>query len=279
VSAAAACSAGGGGSGDDDAGGGEAGAGAAGGQGGGDGGFVSVGGGTGGELTEVSEVYGHGPDVLYRLDPVTKDVTVVGSFDLCFGVIDIAIDKQNNIYGTTSGSLWRIDRDTAACTHIADNGYPNSLSFVPEGTLSATQETLVGYFGSEYVRIDTNNGSVNAIGGISGGLESSGDIVSVKNGGTFLTVRGGSCNDCLVQIDPVTGDLTQDWGSIGYPEVYGLAFWGGSAYGFSNGGQLFEIVFGASTVTTMAITIPSAPPNLQFWGAGSSTHVPLVPPE
>ena len=122
-----------------------------------------------------------------------------------------------------------------------------------------------------------------AISTITGGLESSGDIVSVKDGGTFLTVYGPSnvCpqSDCIVEINPATGDLIQNHGSVGYGAVFGLAFWGGSAYGFSNAGDLFEIIFGGSSVTTVPITIPSAPSDLQFWGAGSSTHVPLVPPE
>jgi hypothetical protein len=281
--AAVACSAGGDkgdNNGDGEGGGGTGGAGASGGTGGtSDGGFVSVGGSTGGDPGEVADVYGHGPGTLYRLDPVTKEVTTVGQFSPCSGIIDIAIDKQNNIYGTTSGSLWRIDRDTAVCTHIADNNYPNSLSFVPEGALDPANETLVGYFDASYVRIDTTTGAVTPIGSLTGGLASSGDIVSVKNGGTYLTVNGPSCYDCLIEVNPTTGDMTQNWGDVGFQAVYGLAFWGGSAYGFSDYGDLFEISFGATTVTSTPITIPGAPSDLQFWGAGSSTHVPLVPPE
>src|SRR5690606_24449426 len=123
-------------------------------------------------------------------------------------------------------------------------------------------------------------GAITTIGSLGGGYASSGDIVSVKGGGTYLAAyRANDCMDCLLEIDPVTGDLIKNWGTVGYGQVFGLAFWGGKAYGFSNAGDLFAINFGTSHVSTTPINIPSAPPNLQFWGAGSSTVVPLVPPE
>lgn len=260
--------------------GGDEGGGAAGGGGGiGSGGFDAVGGSSAGGGPEITEVYGHSDDVLYRLDPLTKEVTTVGSFSGCSGVIDIAIDKDNQIYATTFDGLWRIDNDSAACDYISSGGYPNSLSFVPEGTLDPTEEALVGYTGSTYVRIDTADGSVQSVGAITGGLSSSGDIVSVKDGGTFLTVTGNNCGDCLVEVDPASGDLLVNYGSVGHSGVFGLAFWGGSAYGFSNGGQLFEISFNGNMVTTNPITIPGAPSSLSFWGAGSSTHVPVDIPQ
>src|SRR5262245_23756800 len=121
---AVACTAGGGsafkgGNGNGDGGSGEGGSGA---TGGGDGGFESVGGGSqgGADPNEIAEVWGHGPDILYKLDPQTKEVTVVGPFQGCGSVIDIAVDKDNNIYGTTSGGLYRIDGTSAACTLIGN---------------------------------------------------------------------------------------------------------------------------------------------------------------
>jgi hypothetical protein len=102
--------------------------------------------------------------------------------------------------------------------------------------------------------------------------------VSVINGGTYLTVNGNGCSDCLLQIDPVTGDLIQNWGHLPYTQVFGLAYWGGAAYGFTNGGELFEISFGNGVVGTTPIPVPGAPADLSFWGAGSSTAVPVDPP-
>jgi hypothetical protein len=248
---------------------------------GGDGGGIHFGtggsgnGGAGGAPQE-SEVFAQSAGTLYRLDPTTKVVTTVGGFNGCSNVIDIAVDKNGVMFATTSSGLYRVDKTTAACTHIRDGGYPNSLSFVPEGTVDPSDEALVGYNGGTYVRIDTATGAVTNIGALGGGYASSGDIVSVIGGGTYLTVIGGSCDDCIVEVNPKTGALVKLIGPLGHASVYGLAFWAGSAYGFDDGGELFQIDLTSGATTTIAI--PNAPPGLSFYGAGSTTSAPLKPP-
>lgn len=232
--------------------------------------------GAGGAAPAVSEVFAHSASVLYRLDPDTKNVTTIGAFQGCSGVIDIAIDKNGTMFGTTFGGLFKIDKTNAACTHIADGSYPNSLSFVPEGTVDANVEALVGYVGSTYVRIDTSTGQVTNIGAITGGYFSSGDIVSVIDGGTYLTVNGNGCADCIIEVDPKTGNLKKMIGPVGHASVYGLAFWGGFAYGFDDYGALFQIDLANGSSTN--IPMPNPPPGLSFWGAGSTTAAPIKPP-
>jgi len=225
----------------------------------------------------VAVVYAHSPDTLYRLDANNNQIAVVGPFSGgCSSVIDIAIDSSSNAYVTTESDLYSVDLQTAACTHIASGAYPNSLSFVPKGTLDPNVEALVGYDGATYIRINTTTGAVQTVGSLSGGYSSSGDIVSVIGGGTFLTVNGGSdnCGDCLLQIDPKTGDLVQNYGSVNHVDVFGLAFWAGTAYGFDNGGDVFSITVQNGAVVTTAIPVPNPPPGLQFWGAGSTTAAP-----
>lgn len=257
--------------------------------GGGSGGATNVGGNigggmnTGGGVPLEAEVFGHSADTLYKLDPLTHEVTVVGDFSGCENVIDIAIDKDDNIFGTTYEGLYRINKLTAACTEVSAGTYPNSLSFVPEGTLEPAEEVLVGYLDADYVRINTSTGQIStvAVDAIGQGYISSGDIVSVINGGTYLTIKGGAdCTDtdCLVEVNPSTGALVTHWGSLPYDQIFGLAFWGGAAYGFTNGGELFEITFGNGTVGTVPIPFSGAPQDLSFWGAGSTTAAPLVPP-
>jgi hypothetical protein len=237
------------------------------------------GGGTGGsEPPLVAEVWGQSPDTLYKLDPTNNAVTTIGKFKGCAGgVIDIALDKDSNLYGTATGSLFHIDKVTAQCTLISNGSYPNSLSFVPAGTVDPVKEALVGYLGSQYIRIDPVTGKVTTIGQLGGGYSSSGDVVSVK-GKTFLTANGSDCvnGDCLLEIDPKTGDLVKNWGEVGYNAVFGLAFWAGKAYGFTDPGDLFEISFTMTGITTKKISIPGNP-TLQFWGAGSTTSAPVDP--
>lgn len=223
-----------------------------------------------------AEVYAHSPTTLYRLNPNTLLVDTVADFNGCGEVIDIALDKDSNLYGTSFTGLYRINRDTAVCTLIATGSYPNSLSFVPAGVLDPTNEVLVAYLGSDYIRIDVTTGAITTIGTIGGGLSSSGDIVSVEGGGTYLTVEGPNCDDCLIQVNPADGGLQRNWGELGFPDVWGLAYWGGVAYGFDDNGSAFSIEFGASTVTTTPIAFPGAPPGLRFWGAGSTTVAPII---
>lgn len=244
------------------------------------GGFGGLGGTGGGQPIGETEVFGHSAATLYKLDPVTKQVTIVGSFQGCpTAVIDIALDKEGAMIGTTFDGLYKIDKTTAKCTFVASGGFPNSLSFVPEGTVDPSSEALVGFEGSTYVRIDTKTGQKQTLGYLDGGYTSSGDVVSVIGGGTYLTVYGGqeNCNDCIIEVDPATGAFVKNVGKLGYSSVYGLAFWGGAAYGFNDFGVLFEIDL--TNGTTTPIAIPGAPAGLSFYGAGSSTSAPLKPPE
>lgn len=235
---------------------------------------------TTGTISEIAEVFGHSADTLYRLDPETKEVEEVGTFDGCTAsIIDIALDADSNMFGAAYGSLWSIDRTSGACTLIADGDYPTSLSFVPAGTVDPDREALVGFVDDEYIRIDTATGDVTALGTLTDGLVSSGDMVSVANGGSYLTVHDDdACSDvdCIVEIDPNDGTVLADYGPLPYAQVFGLAFWAGRAYGFSRGGELFEIDFDGDAATTTLIPIPGAPAMLEFFGAGSTTSAPPV---
>jgi hypothetical protein len=224
----------------------------------------------------VAVVYAHSATVLYKLDPVSKAVTVVGPFIGCTSVIDFALDQSSNDYVTTSDGFYKVDLTSAVCTFVASGSYPNSLSFVPKGTLDPNVEALVGYFGSEYVRIDPATGAITMVGALSQGYQSSGDIVSVIGGGTFLTVNGDGCSDCLFQVDPKTGDMIQNYRDVMHSAVYGIAFWAGNVYGFDNAGQIFEITWQNNAISTTNIPVPNPPAGLEFWGAGSTTSAPAV---
>ena len=236
------------------------------------------------EAPEVHEVYGHSATTLYKLEPATKEVTVIGGFKYCEQVIDIALDEKSTLYAVSYDVLYTVDKKTATCTELQRGKFPNSLSFVPKGTLDPNEEALVGYEGGDYVRIDLKNGSQSVIGKLDNGskLISSGDVVSVKGGKTYLTVKGKNTKlncestDCLVEVDPQTGKMIKEWGSIEHQKVFGLSFWGGKVYGFDEKGNLFEVTFGTNKIVTTTIPIPQKPADLSFWGAGSSTSAPLV---
>jgi hypothetical protein len=263
------------------AGQGGTGAGAGGTPGAGSGGGTSLGGSTGQStcpdgVSKQAIVYANSPDALYRLDPDTKAVTKIGPIDpLCGTVIDLAVNKSGEIYATTFSALVRLDKTTAKCSVIKIDSYPNSLSFVPEGTVFPDKEALVGYKGSEYVIIDPVTGAITTKGSLGGGYQSSGDIVSVIGGGTYLTVNGNGCDDCVVSVNPSTGALIEKLTDLSYSNVFGLAFWGGVVFGFTDGGQLFS--FDVASKATASIPIPGAPNDLSFYGAGSTTCARVAP--
>ena len=102
-------------------------------------------------------------------------------------------------------------------------------------------------------------------------------MLASDRGVQLLTVTGPDCGDCLIEVNPTTGDLVQSFGPLGYDPVFGLAFWAGRAFGFSESGQLFEVVFDGTVLSTTPIPIPDRPPGLEFWGAGSTTSAPPLP--
>ncbi len=225
-------------------------------------------------------MWGHSEDTLYKLDPRSRAVTVVGTLEGCV-LTDLALDADGNMWGTSATALFKVDKTTAKCTPIATGTYPNSLSFVPKGTVDPAVEALVGFEGATYVRIDTTSGEKTAIGSLEAPYESSGDIVSVKGGLTYLTVKRGpsdqcAVKDCLVEVDPKTGRFIKNFGTLPLADVFGLSFWGGTLYGFTNGGTLIAITASNTGVKTDFVPIPDAPGGLRFSGAGSSTSAPLV---
>jgi hypothetical protein len=233
---------------------------------------------TDGNPGEIAEVFGHSGDTLYRMDADTKEVTTIGTFTgvMSGSIIDIALDADSNMYGAAFGALYSIDAQTAECTLIAEGSYPTSLSFVPAGTVDPDVEALVGYVDADYIRIDVETGDVTTIGSLSDGLESSGDIVSVKDGGTYLTVQGPPCTngDCLIAVDPSTGELIQNFGELPWTQVFGLGFWGGVAYGFARDGTLFSVEFMPDhSLSTTPIEIPDGA-EIEWFGAGSTTSAP-----
>lgn len=226
-------------------------------------------------------VYAHNSATLFALDPNTFDLTTIGPMTGCSGIVDIAVNANNQIFGSgyaddMGSGIVAIDPATGACHGQVRGGFANALSFVPRGVLSPDKEMLVT-FGStgggayQYVAIDPDTGEVASIGDPPAGYGSSGDIVSVEGGGTYWTATG-PCNDCLVELDPATGALIKDWGSIGYPGVWGLAYWGGQVYGFTSNGAILLITF----VGDMIMTTLVAQTSQSFYGAGSTTTAPII---
>lgn len=245
----------------------------------------------------VGDVYGHSNTTLYKLDPYSKQISIVGNFNclgnaaaLGGGMWDIAIDKAGHMVGSMNnglgtGAMVTIDKTTAHCSVVKTGNYPNSLTYLPAGTLLPNSEALVGYDRDAYVQISTQNASVTTIGNLNPNVtgqnwESSGDIVSIIGAKTYLTVKPYGSNggtDSIVEVDPKTGKIIKMIGNTGFTELWGLGYWAGVAYGFSATGQLAQIDL--TTGQGTAIPLKNVPANLSFWGAGVTTAAPIKPPQ
>lgn len=244
-----------------------------------------------------AEVFVHSGDTLYKLDPNTNAVTKIGKFSgNDDDMFDIALDADGNMFGTTASGLYRINKENAKCTTVRMGqygDYPNSLSFVPAGTLEADREVLVGYLDSDYIRIDPDTGAKTTVrkNALGNDLVSSGDIVSIREGDflTYLTVKPknknsctGECasckdNDCVFEVDPSTGEKVSNLGSAKRKDVFGLAFWAGDLFGVNTDGKLFRITTNSPPqVTNIPLDGLGSTP-IKFYGAGSSTSAPRGP--
>ncbi|HEY8079948.1 MAG TPA: hypothetical protein VIF62_37710, partial [Labilithrix sp.] len=214
-------------------------------------------------------------------------------------VIDIAVNRTGDMYATTFNRILSVDPTSGHCTEKAVatdvTNYPNALSFVPIGTVSATDETLVGYSSTliaddadQYVKIDTSTGEMTVIGQLNPDsattlYSASGDLISLLRDGnkTYLTVRdrsvdAGVATDKLAQVDPATGVIIQIIGETNQKHIFGLGYWAGKAYGFSDDGRINEIDVTNGSATLLQ-TLTGSGGVVPWYGAGVTTNAPISP--
>ncbi len=223
-------------------------------------------------------VYAHSAGTLYRVDPDTLAVTMVGDFGWPNGsdqMTDIAIDKDGNMVGVSFTDVYAVDKATAACRHLAplQAGLSfNGLSFVPGvGPDPNAPERLVGATTTgEVYEIDPNTGASTQVGDYGGSYGSSGDIVSVRGFGTVATVTDGGATDILARLDPTTF-AAAPIGDTGYDQIWGVGFWENKVFGFTDT-QKFVLI---DTNTGAASEVNTA--NVTWWGAAVTTSAPVIP--
>lgn len=221
-------------------------------------------------------VYAHSRDQLYRIDPGTLQPALVAAFTFDSNpnnITDLALDRDGVMIGISLGQVYSIDRETAAATWLSDLdvGF-TSLSFVPEDpTDLQSEEILVAAdFDGQVYEIDPQTGTATSVGNYGASIGSSGDIVSIHGFGTVATVTvPDDTNDRLAWIDPVTWQATII-GDTGVEDIFGLAFWGDTVYGFTDDNRFvaLDVDTGeAAVLETGAVA---------WWGAGVTTIAPVV---
>jgi len=248
-------------------------------------------------------VYAHTADTLYLFEPVTNVLKMIGKFSCLNGseqIIDLAVDRTGSVYATSFARFLKVDPITATCTEIkanaiGDDDYPNALPFVPADTVDPTREALVGYapFGAsvesiDYVKIDTKTGEMTKIGSLNPTAvgtqyKSSGDLISLiqNQNRTFLTVKifgsdAGANTDLLAEVDPKTGSIKKILGDTKQTDIYGLGYWAGKGYGFSDNGKISEIDMNTGSATVVKTLTGDGGAGIPWFGAGVTTEAPIT---
>ena len=247
-------------------------------------------------------IYAHTADSLYLFEPISNELSLIGKFSCLKAgefMVDLAVDRTGTVYATTFVRFLRVDPITAICTEIRAHGpgeapYPNALSCVPAGTVDATKEALVGYAppvgtdsSTNYVRIDTSTGDMTKIGalnapGAAKRYRSSGDLISLiqNQNRTFLTVKNdvdaGAGTDFLAEVNPKTGELMTVLGDTKQTDIFGLGYWAGKGYGFSDNGKISEIDVSTGSATVVKTLTGDGGAGVPWFGAGVTTEAPVT---
>lgn len=213
-------------------------------------------------------IYLHDDTTLFIYTPATNVVSRVGPVS-CVRPTDLAIDRSGRAFMVAGSTLYRLNLQTGVCTQFATLPEPLvTLQFLPAGVVDALEEGLVGYGQQTYWQFEVRNGMALALGSsaLGMGLSPSGDLTALADGGAYLTVRGGTCRDCLVRIDPQTGAVLERLGPIGANAVWGLATFDDTLFGFTSAGAVLRLtVLDGGVRSQQLLSLPGS----SFWGAAA----------
>jgi hypothetical protein len=246
-----------------------------------------------GPMFQQSEVYAHSGSELYRIDTNNLDVIDIGPFGAALGtasMTDIAVDKNGGMVGVSLSKIFSIDPATGTATQLATfNGSGNltSLSYVPDDPTNpnSTEKLVTAGDTGDVYQVNPSTGATTQIGnfGTYNGhqIVSSGDIVSVYGFGTIATVNATanlSDPDFLATIDPNNGWAATPIGTAttGYDRIFGLAFWGGTVFGFVDNGPTAGTGSLVTIDTTTGVATPVNTEQFRWYGAGVTTIAPIV---
>lgn len=245
-----------------------------------DGGNPDGGYGDGGNVPDNAAVFAHTSDQLFRVDPDTFDVTLVGTFGgdaSGDSITDIAIDGGGQMVGISYTRVYRIDAQTAVATRAGNGTLPqmfNGLSFVPSLEAFGTPgpDILIGSRNSDgkIFRVDPATGGATEIGDMGGGYVSSGDIVAVSGFGIVATVGASVGPDTLVRLAPTTFAATPIGSSTGWDNLWGIGFWKGKVFGFAESGPFVTV----DTATGAGTLVDDS--GQAWWGAAVTTAAPVI---
>lgn len=224
-------------------------------------------------------VFAHTEKALYRMNPDTLAVTLVGNFGGAFtaadSMTDLAVDSTGLMIGISFTQIYRIDQNTAAATLIGTATLQqsfNGLSFVPSELALGQKgpDVLVASRNSDgrIFQIDLTSGAVSQLGDM-GPYMTSGDIVGVHGFGMVATVIGAAPGgDVLVRLAPGSFAATPIGTGTGLTGLWGVGYWKQKLYGFTSTGAFVELDMANGTSRPIRTTAEA------WWGAAVTTAAP-----
>ena len=216
-----------------------------------------------------STIYATSADTLYVINHNTWTESAVGTYGVSDKMTDIAMTPNGSLFTISSTALYSVNVNTAKATlfvHLPGS-LNNGLTFLPDGSLLASDAS------GTLKQIDPNTGNITIIGDYGLGYGSSGDLVAVANGtmyGVSATDEFGSdvsSNNILITVDVNTGEATEI-GYIGFANVFGLAYYGGTILGLDYLGDIIRIDPNSGAGTKVGSN------SSHFFGGATS---PLIP--
>ncbi|HEX8913092.1 MAG TPA: hypothetical protein VF796_12100 [Humisphaera sp.] len=160
--------------------------------------------------------------LLFKLNPTTGATTPL--FRTPVVMYDLANATNGKLWGVDgTSSLYKIDPAAKTVTKVGRAGtFVNALSRGPDGK-------LYGAGANNLFTIDTGTGRASFVMSLGGSTSSAGDLAFTPDGKLYLSTAA----DTLVRINLSTRKATTV-GSIGFKQVYGLAYYDGKLRGLSN---------------------------------------------
>lgn len=183
--------------------------------------------------------FAHSPNTLFKVDPFAKEMIEVGPIPSRTVDFDTSPD----------GRLWAINLDSLHTFNAEEMDWDEVGAVVfPEAAPNAFAINNAGVglavFLNHIYKINLQDGRLELGPDITGGFQSSGDVVVNKDGSFFMSARGGDfATDVLLLVDVESGEPTVI-GEIGHNGVYGLTSAWNKLFGLTVGGQLLSIDLG-----------------------------------
>jgi hypothetical protein len=214
-------------------------------------------------------IYVHTARTLYKLDPNTYDLALIGDFNVGVDITDIAEKDDGSLVAISFTSVYSVDPASGQATLLWDNFFQdmNALTYLSDGRLLSAD--LAG----NVFQLDMTSNSIFmwTLGNYGSSQTTAGDLVSVDDGTTWgLTKTGGvatDTNNVLMIVNNVNGTGTPK-GPTGFGQLWGAAYSAHRILGFSGAGEIVEI-----DPFTGAGTLLRTYAGYSFFGATSSPAV------